>query len=100
MIGCRAVRGNSILTFLYHPEVSPDNNGSERAIRNIKVKTKVSGRFRNKNGKGANRFARIRSVIDTAIKNRQEVCPALSCLAKVWIHPLIFDLSSYNFLLS
>jgi hypothetical protein len=74
---------DSILTFLYYPEVPPDNNGSERAIRKIKVKTKVSGQFRNKDGKGADRFARIRSVIDTAIKNGQEVYPALSCLAKV-----------------
>jgi transposase len=74
---------NSILTFLYHPEVPPDNNASERAIRNVKVKTKVSGQFRNKEGKGADRFARIRSVIDTTIKNGQEVYPALLSLAKV-----------------
>jgi transposase len=73
---------DSILTFLYHPEVPPDNNGSERDIRNIKVKTKVSGQLRNRDGKGADHFARIRSVIDTAIKNGQEVYPALSCLAK------------------
>ncbi|MDR1882524.1 MAG: transposase [Prevotella sp.] len=72
-----------MLTFLYHPEVPPDNNGSERATRNIKVKTKVSGQFRNKDGKRADRFARIRSVIYTAIKNGQEVYPTLSCLAKV-----------------
>jgi hypothetical protein len=36
-----------------------------------------------RDGKGADRFAGIRSVIDAAIKNGQEVCPALSCLAKV-----------------
>jgi hypothetical protein len=73
---------NSIFTFLYSPNVSPDNNASERAIRNVKVKTKVSGMFRNDEGKGADRFARIRSIIDTTIKNGQEVFPALECLAK------------------
>jgi len=49
---------NSILTFLYHPKVPPDNNGSERAIRNVKIKTKVSGMFRSQ--RGATRFAIIR----------------------------------------
>jgi hypothetical protein len=29
--------------------------------------------------KGAQRFAKIRSVIDTAIKNGQPVFPALAC---------------------
>lgn len=73
---------HSILTFLYYQNVPPDNNASERAIRNVKVKTKVSGQFRNSDGKGADRFARIRSIIDTAIKNGQDVFYALTCLAK------------------
>jgi transposase len=75
----------SIFTFLIHPNVPPDNNGSERAIRNVKVKTKVSGQFRNPEGKGAERFARIRSIIDTAIKNGQDVFVALKCLANIQI---------------
>jgi len=53
---------NSVFTFLFFHEVPFDNNGSERAIRNIKVKQKVSGGFRSENG--ANIFAIIRSVID------------------------------------
>ena len=70
-----------ILTFLYHEIVPPDNNGSESAIRNVKVKTKVSGQFRNYKGKGAGRYAKIRSVIDTYIKNGQDVYSALINLA-------------------
>ena len=72
---------DSILTFLYYQDVPPDNNGSERAIRNVKVKTKVSGQFRTE--KGANRFAILRSVIDTTIKNSQNVFQALVALEKL-----------------
>jgi hypothetical protein len=68
----------SILTFLRHEKVPPDNNGSERAITNVKVKTRVSGQFRSK--RGANRFAILRSVIDTAIKNTHNVFEALTLL--------------------
>jgi transposase len=71
----------SIFTFLIYPKVPPDNNASERAIRNVKVKTKVSGQFRNKEGKGADQYAKIRSVIDTTIKNGQDVYTALVALA-------------------
>lgn len=71
---------DSILTFLYHPKVPPDNNASEQAIRNVKVKTKVSSQFRSEDG--ARRFAILRSVIDTTIKNTQNVFEALTCLIK------------------
>jgi transposase-like protein len=71
----------SIFTFLTCPDIPPDNNASERAIRNVKVKTKVSGQFRNRDGKGADRYAKIRSVIDTTIKHGQDVYTALVCLA-------------------
>jgi transposase len=59
-------RHNQIFTFLFFPEVPYDNNGSERAIRNIKVKQKVSGSFRSE--RGAEIFAILRSVVDTVIK--------------------------------
>ena len=72
---------DAILTFLYHPKVPPDNNGSERSIRNAKVKMKVSGHF--KTFAGAHRFAVLRSVIDTAIKNSQNVLEALCLLSKI-----------------
>jgi transposase len=65
-----------IFTFLYYQEVPPDNNGSERAIRNVKVKQKISGQF--KSLSGAETFAILRSVIDTAIKNKLNPLNALS----------------------
>ena len=77
----------SIFTFLKHLNVPPDNNASERAIRNVKVKTKVSGQFRNEQGKGADRYAKIRSVIDTTIKNGQDIFSALVCMANCKYNP-------------
>jgi transposase len=71
----------SVFTFLTHHHVPPDNNASESAIRNVKVKMKVSGGFRNKEGKGADRYAKIRSVVDTTIKNGQDVYDAMIALA-------------------
>jgi len=58
-----------VFAFLDNPEIPPDNNGSERAIRNFKVKQKNSGFF--KSIEGANIYAVIRSIIDTALKNGQ-----------------------------
>lgn len=68
-----------VFTFLYHPDVPADNNGSERAIRNVKVKQKISGQF--KILSAAENFAILRSIIDTAIKNKQNVVGALSVIA-------------------
>lgn len=70
-----------IFTFLYRYEVPPDNNASERAIRNIKVKQKVSGQFRSEDG--ASYFAILRSITDTAIKNGQVVLDALFTIANL-----------------
>jgi transposase len=66
---------HSVFTFLFYPDVPFDNNGSERAIRNIKVKQKVSGGFRS--ARGANIFAITRSVIDTWIKREIDAYSAL-----------------------
>lgn len=71
-------RGN-ITTCLYYLDVPPDNNGSERAIRNIKVKQKVSGQFKS----GQNAFCVIRSVIDTLRKRGVEVLPCLTEIIKL-----------------
>jgi transposase len=70
-----------LFTFLYHPKVPPDNNASERAIRNIKVKQKVSGQFKSTDGSQA--FAILRSVTDTIIKNNQNVLNSLKVISKL-----------------
>ena len=59
-------RQHQVFNFLFHPDVPYDNNASEQAIRNIKVKQKVSGSFRSE--RGSEIFAILRSVIDTTIK--------------------------------
>ncbi len=68
-----------ILSFLYHPKVPPDNNGSERAIRNVKVKQEISGQF--KLWKRVENFMVLRSITDTAMKNDQNVLKALNLIA-------------------
>ncbi len=70
-----------LLTFLFIKDVPPDNNASERAIRNVKVKQKISGQF--KTERTAQNFAKIRSVIDTTIKNGMNVLEALDLIAKL-----------------
>ena len=56
-----------VLNFLFHDFLPYDNNASERSIRPIKVKQKVSGCFRTDHG--ARAFAVLHSVSDTARKN-------------------------------
>jgi transposase len=51
---------------LYNRKVPPDNNASERAIRMIKLKAKISGTFRS--NEGAHRFSVLRTIVDSAIK--------------------------------
>lgn len=59
-------RKGQVFNFLFDPDVPYDNNGSEQAIRNVKVKQKISGSFRSE--RGAEIFAILRSVVDTIIK--------------------------------
>ena len=68
---------DSILTFLYNKETPADNNASERAIRNAKVKQKVSGQFRT----GQQDFCVLRSVIDTCKKRGADILDSLSSIA-------------------
>jgi transposase len=64
---------NYLFPFLYNLDIPPDNNASERAIRNIKVKQKISGQFKS----GQNAFCILRSLIDTFIKRKLDVFDAL-----------------------
>jgi transposase len=70
---------NYLLPCLYNLDVPPDNNASERAIRNIKVKQKVSGQFKS----GQNFFCTIRSVIDTLRKRKLQLLPTLQAICKL-----------------
>ncbi len=70
---------NSILECIYDLEVPPDNNASERAIRNVKVKQKISGQFKS----GQKTFCILRSVIDTLIKRRLGVLFHLTQIMKI-----------------
>ena len=49
-----------------HPKSISSLRSGQRAIRNIKVKLKVSGQF--KSAQGAKDYATLRSVVDTARK--------------------------------
>ena len=57
---------NSLFTFLKHPDVPPDNNGSEREVRPTATYRKVTGGFRST--WGADLFANVRSVVGTAAR--------------------------------
>jgi transposase len=56
----------SLFTFLEHPEIAPDNNGSERALRPTATYRKVTGGFRST--WGADLYAAVRSAVGTAAK--------------------------------
>lgn len=66
---------DKILTFMRDPDIPYHNNGSERAIRKAKIHKKVSGCFRSENG--AQRFAKILSVIETARKHGTDTIEAI-----------------------
>jgi transposase len=58
---------DSLFTFLDHPEIAPDNNGSERALRPTATYRKVTGGFRST--WGAVLYAAVRSTVGTAARH-------------------------------
>jgi transposase len=66
----------SLFNFLYYEGVPFHNNDSERAIRNAKIKIKISGFFKS----GQQDYAIIRSVVDTLIKNEKPIFESLYLL--------------------
>ena len=71
IIKCR----DYIFNFLDNPAIPSDNNGSERGIRKLKVKQKISGCFRSETG--ADAFHALHSIADTAWKNGQSPLDAI-----------------------
>lgn len=71
-------RRDNIFKFLEDPAIPPDNNASERGIRKLKIKQKISGTFRSKTG--ADAFHAIHSIADTAWKNGQSPLEAILAL--------------------
>ena len=74
LVKCR----DYIFNFLENPMIPPDNNASERGIRKLKIKQKISGTFRA--DKGADAFFAIHSIADTAWKNKQSQLQAISTI--------------------
>jgi len=73
------------LRFTTNPDIPPDNNGSERDIRMIKLRQKVSGCLRTLTG--AQQFCTIRSYLSTAAKHGRATFETLVMLAegRAWL---------------
>ena len=64
-------RRDYLFNFLENPQIPFHNNDSERGFRIIKVKQKISGTFRSKDG--ADAFVGLHSICDTSRKNNMSV---------------------------
>jgi len=79
----------SLLQFLYHKQVPPDNNVSERRVRNFKVKQKISCQF--KMCKVA--YTILRYVIDTSLEINVPVMQSMMLIAQM---PVLATEYKYN----
>lgn len=73
-------RQDDYLRFITDWRIPPDNNGSERDIRMIKIRQKVSGCLRSLTG--AKQFCAIRSYLSTAAKHGKHLFNTLVMLAQ------------------
>ncbi len=69
-----------LFTFLEHPDVPPDNNGSERELRPTATYRKVTGGFRSP--WGADLFAAVRSVVGTAARRGVDAFQAIRAVLR------------------
>jgi hypothetical protein len=78
-------RQDDYLRFTTDLRIPADNNGSERDIRMIKLRQKVSGCMRSLTG--AKQFCAIRSYLSTAAKHDRKLIDILVMLAdgKPWL---------------
>ena len=73
-------RQDDYLRFTRDWRIPPDNNGSERDIRMIKLRQKVSGSLRTLTG--ARQFCAIRSYLSTAAKHHRQLFDTLVMLTQ------------------
>lgn len=71
LIKCR----DYVFKFLENPAIPPHNNASERGIRKLKIKQKISAIFRS--DQVADAFMALYSITDTAWKNEQSSFDAI-----------------------
>jgi hypothetical protein len=78
-------RQDDYLRFTTDPRIPADNNGSERDIRMIKLRQKVSGCQRTLTG--AKQFCAIRSYLSTATKHGRHFFDTLVMLTegRAWL---------------